>query len=215
MKKYNIKISCFVTDDSKSLKGALRLVWPDTRQLLCQFHVAAAAWNWLFVPCHKVTLKGRIKCINYFRKIMYSPTKESCKKAYQDALLALSSFAEFLKYLSQCFTRKHEWCFAFRKDVLNRSHNTNNLAETNFRLIKDVILGRLKAPNSVSLLSFICFEFDEYYCSRLTDVAFGRGQNKNKLYKVVSDRAQPIIDKYKTDFKLIEEDIYSVPCGWK
>jgi hypothetical protein len=138
---------------------------------------------------------------------MYSSSEESCQKAFDNALLlALKSFGNFLKYLQQCFARKIDWCFANRKSVINRSHNTNNLAETNFRLIKDIILGRLKAPNAVSLLlSFICFEFDDYYCRRLTDVAFGRGLNKNNLYKVVCDKAKQLIDKFKVAFEKVED----------
>jgi hypothetical protein len=145
---------------------------------------------------------------------MYSSSEESCQKAFDNALLlALKSFGNFLKYLQQCFARKIDWCFANRKSVINRSHNTNNLAETNFRLIKDIILGRLKAPNAVSLLSFICFEFDDYYCRRLTDVAFGRGQNKNNLYKVVCNKAIQLIDKFKVAFEKVEDDVYSAPSA--
>ena len=211
--KYNIDIECFVTDDSKSLKGALNNVWPEVIQLLCQYHVAAAVWNWLFVPAHKVSALERVKCIKHFRLIMYAPSKVLCEQAFRDAILLFADLQQFVKYLTEYFTRKKEWCFSYRMNVLNRSHNTNNLAETNFRLLKDTILGRLKAPNSIALLSYICFEFDEYYSRRLTDVAFGRGMTKNKLYQQVAAKAKLLIDNQSAIFQRLDDDVFSVPAS--
>lgn len=37
-----------MTDDSAPEKKALKSVWPESLQLLCQFHVAQAEWRWLF-----------------------------------------------------------------------------------------------------------------------------------------------------------------------
>lgn len=37
-----------MTDDSAAEKKALKFIWPESLQLLCQFHVAQAEWRWLF-----------------------------------------------------------------------------------------------------------------------------------------------------------------------
>jgi MULE transposase domain len=47
---FKFSIACFMTDDSKALKSALKMIWPEVIQLLCQCHVMSAVWNWLFVP---------------------------------------------------------------------------------------------------------------------------------------------------------------------
>jgi len=36
-----------MSDNSSAEKGALDIVWPESLQLLCGFHVAQAEWQWL------------------------------------------------------------------------------------------------------------------------------------------------------------------------
>jgi hypothetical protein len=72
---------------------------------------------------------------------------------------------------------------------------------------------RLKAHNSISLLSFIAHELDAYYCSRLTDISYGRGLSKDKIYSVLRDRAQILIDEFSQKFLQVGPEIFQVPSS--
>lgn len=210
---FNFSISCFMTDDSKALKSALKIVWPSVEQLLCQFHVISAVWNWLFTPSNNVPKAERKMCINSVREIMYACTQEEAETLFEKCMGNFQHLDKFCKYVTELYLRKEQWSFSFRKHVLNRSHNTNNFAEITFRIFKDLILMRLKAHNSLSLLSFISHELDDYYSSRLTDIAFGRGFSKDKILKVLNDRAQILIDQFSPKFEKLSDDLFMVPSS--
>ena len=55
---------------------------------------------------------------------------------------------------------------AYRSDIINRSHNTNNNAEATFRVVKDIIPTRLKAYNALALLDYVVV-LEKYCCGRL------------------------------------------------
>ena len=44
---------------------------------------------------------------------------------------------------------------AYRSDIINRGHDTNNCDEATFSIVKDIILTRLKAYNSLALLDHV------------------------------------------------------------
>lgn len=44
----------FMTDDSDSERNALAAVWPQSKQLLCQFHVSQSVWRWLWESTHGI-----------------------------------------------------------------------------------------------------------------------------------------------------------------
>ena len=51
-------------------------------------------------------------------------------------------YPQFVKYVSDLCSRKEEWALCFRDNVPNRGHNTNNVVEAAFRVLKDSILNR-------------------------------------------------------------------------
>jgi len=58
-----------MTDDSAALKSALRSVWPQTRQLLCHFHVGQAEWRWLTSKANGVPSDERQALMKAFQKV--------------------------------------------------------------------------------------------------------------------------------------------------
>jgi len=68
---------------------------------------------------------------------------------------------------------------AYRVNVVNRGHNTNNYAEATFRIIKDIIMSRL---NPLALLDYIVVVLEKYYGGRLLAAAFGRVRKPYLLF---------------------------------
>jgi hypothetical protein len=88
----HLKISSFMTDDSAALRGALRTIWPSIPLLLCQYHVAAAVWNWLFTPKNEVPQAQRQVCMRLFKEIMYAPTLEKAQSFLDTCLQKCKNF---------------------------------------------------------------------------------------------------------------------------
>ena len=59
-----------MTDDSAAMKRALATVWPQTRQLLCHFHVAQAEWRWLTSHVNNIPSTERQALMKGFRKVV-------------------------------------------------------------------------------------------------------------------------------------------------
>lgn len=53
------------------------------------------------------------------------------------------NYPQFTSYLVGLLERREEWALCLRDSVPNRGHNTNNVAEAAFRVLKDSILHRL------------------------------------------------------------------------
>lgn len=58
-----------MTDDSASMKSALKNVWPSAKQLLCHFHVAQAHWRWLLAKNNGVSFHDRQELMKGFQKV--------------------------------------------------------------------------------------------------------------------------------------------------
>jgi len=105
---------------------------------------------------------------------------------------------------------RQEWCLAYRTDVLNRGHNTNNYAEATFHVIKDIILTRLKAFNPLALLVYVVGVLEKYYCGRLVSAAFVLLTKPYLLYEKVRDRAAEIVSVSADAVVGLGNDMYRV-----
>jgi hypothetical protein len=208
-----INIEAFMTDDACAMKNALETVWPGIRQLLCQFHVSSAFWNYLCTPKNGVNTDVRVSYMAQFRKIMYSSSISEATTNYETLHSSLEGNCKVKKHLMAIWERRAEWCLAFRMDVLNRSNNTNNYAEATFRVFKDIILCRLKAHNAISLLSFVAFELDEYYAMRLTSHSYDKIYRCSKIFVQTIDRGQILVDTYREKLKKVGDYVFSVPSA--
>ena len=71
------------------------------------------------------------------------------------------------------FERRREWALAFRVDSRVRGNQTNNFVETQFNILKDVVLQRTKEYNINGLLEKIVVDFNDHYKDKLLSVANG------------------------------------------
>ena len=59
-----------MTDDSSSEKNALKIIWPNSLQLLCLFHFLQRRWTWLWEGQNKIYNKDRASLINLVKPYM-------------------------------------------------------------------------------------------------------------------------------------------------
>ena len=202
-------IANFMTDDSRALKNALSAVWPDVRQLLCLFHVLQALWRWLCDGHNGMSKDNRKTVLQQFSQVVYTCSADTAAEKFEDLLAADDNNSRLHDHMSILWERRDEWCMAYRANVVNRGHNTNNYAEATFRIIKDIILSRLKAYNPLALLDYIVVVLEKYYGGTLLAAAFGRVRKPYLLFDKIRDRAAEIVS-CPDAIQRIDDAIYSV-----
>ncbi|XP_023312633.1 uncharacterized protein LOC111692756 [Anoplophora glabripennis] len=176
-----------MTDDSKAEKAALANAYPQSRQLLCFFHVLQKEWRWLCEKKNGIPLERRQFLMNLFRKVMYSETEDELNMMILNFKQSSQDFPNFINRFEKFYLRSHEWLYVHRKNIIIRGNNTNNYAEASIRILKDIILHRTKGYNCVALVDFICFVWEEYFKIKLLDYAHDRRNSiRNNYLKLCS-----------------------------
>ena len=191
-----------MTDDAATEISALKEVFPESKHILCIWHVLTANYRWLWNARHSIQQKDRRELHNLFRKLLYAKTETEYDEEMQN-LLQSDLVAKYPNYLNQLekqyFDRCEKWAMFVRiRDQLpTHSVNTNNLVEIQFRLMKDGLFGRCKAYNVVELLDIVLND-SEHFQNRLIDIgngrfsAFGFSQSKYKLKETTLKEHQVI-----------------------
>lgn len=181
-----------LTDDSKSERESLKMTWPETTLLLCLFHYLQSWWTWLWEKKNGIEKKDKILIMNIVRQMVYSHSEEELEEHYTK----LTDPTETIpgKYQNVCdrtsthWKSRCEWALVYRKQLLTRGHNTNNVAEAGIRIVKDLVFERIKAYNLVQMFGFITDTMELYYQNRLLQIAHNR-------------ISRPLIQKYGKHFK--------------
>ena len=61
----------FMTDNCSELRQALYEVFPESRCLLCIFHILQQVWRWLFEKKHGISEHDRLQIMKSFRNLVY------------------------------------------------------------------------------------------------------------------------------------------------
>jgi len=165
----------FMTDDNAALRNALSTVWLDSNQLLCFFHVPQANWRWLWDSTNGIVKDDRPTLMKQFHRIMLATNDIEAELQFRycvNSALA-AKYPHWKAHVQSYWTRKDQWCLAWRLSVM-RGHHTNNFSEVTVRLFKDIVLSRVKAYNAVALVDFVCTAMEQYYSRRLLDFAHSR-----------------------------------------
>ena len=195
----------FMTDDAEAEINALRKVWPNSKLLLCVWHVLNAVWRWLWEAKHQVQKDDRKHLLKIFRSLLYAKNEAEfdLKKAELLSDTKCLKYLMFIKHLDEAyFGRKHAWAISVRNDEKLPTHSTNtsNYIEASFRITKDGQFNRTKAFNLVDLLD-ILLDDSVYYKKRLNDIGNGRlGAFKNSKSKYI----------LKNKNKIVEDDIFDL-----
>lgn len=93
-------------------------------------------------------------------------------------------------------------------DVVNRCNNTNNFAEATIHILKDVILGRQTAFNTVAFVEFCTAVWEPYMIRRLLNVAHNRDARGRLVYSELMKRCDKLDVLAVTR---LDDDTYIVP----
>lgn len=200
----------FLTDHSNAEINAINTTWPQSRTLLCIFHILQAVWRWLWDQKHQIPKDKRQCLMKDFQEILYSIDINEAENAFKKAI-SNSAYSNWTTYLSDYWTIKEKWCLAFR-DYSCRGHHTNNYCEVAIRLFKDHVLCRVKAYNVISLVDLTCSILEEYYKNRLTDFANNRSSSarlhlRNMMKKTTYLKKDDIIQETQYEYYVPSDQV--------
>ncbi|XP_052130785.1 uncharacterized protein LOC127751360 [Frankliniella occidentalis] len=184
-----------MTDDSTHQRNSLRAVFPFAIYLLCIFHVLQAMWRYIWDSEHKVKFEDKPHVYFLFREILYASSIEEYESRYEVALSdpILGAYDIVYNHFKDLKNRANEWALCFRLELLTRGHHTNNFCEAIMRLIKGLILGRLKAYNTVQLFHILCEEMDSHFKTKLAFVVHNRVKTLRSKFRVRPEKLKPLV----------------------
>jgi hypothetical protein len=69
-------------DNSLAEINAINHNWPDSKHLLCTFHVLQAVWRWLWKAKNKIPQEKRKDIMKSFQNVLYADTITKAEEAY-------------------------------------------------------------------------------------------------------------------------------------
>lgn len=140
---------------------------------------------------------------------MYAKDAEELETAIVDFKETVSN-DKYLKRVEEALEHKEEWVLVFREWLLTRGHNTNNFSEAHVRVMKDIILGRIKALNPVALTDFAVNVMDPYFKRKLLRFAYNRMSGPHLQYEKLLRKMDP---KFADEIVKVDSVTYIVPSG--
>ena len=167
--------SVFLTDNDLKEREPLQHLFPQSRLLLCQFHMLKAVWAWLCDSKHGVSRDDRQEVYMAFKSALYAPTEqELCEKFHTlTELTAFDDSERCAQYFELLWSYKEDWAFAYRTGLPLRGSNTMNYIEVAFRILKDCVFDRVMAFTLPQLVDFIVTRYEAYMEKRLLDFSSG------------------------------------------
>ena len=203
----------FLTDNCSEERDALSIVWPTALLILCVFHVLQQVWRWLHDKNHRINLIDRPTLLSKFKGLVYAKTNALFEEYYEElssAEIIIERYPNFGKYLDTLYEYKESWALCFRNEISTRGNNTNNYAESQFLIMKELLLQRIKEYNINALFEKLIHELNEYYKNKLLSVASGSFDGfYSKRYMGKQKKAgetgfaKPTAD----DFKIMEKSV--------
>lgn len=166
----------FLTDNDLKERQPLQRLFPQSRLLLCQFHMLKAVWSWLCDSKHGVSRDDRQEVYMVFKSVLYAPTEMEMSEKF-DKLLGLTAFDENERcdqYFQSLWACKEDWASAYRPGLPLRGSNTTNYVEVAFRILKDCVFDRVMAFTLPQMIDFIVTRYAAYMEKRLLDFSSER-----------------------------------------
>lgn len=136
----------------------------------------------------------------------------SCSENLEEAIEELRSLSEdyYNARVADLLKCREEWVQLFRADLSIGGHHTNNYAEATIRVIKDLILQRVKAFNTVALVDYLADSYEAYLERKLSRFAYERISKPIHLYHELVNRMPADLAK---KIVKVDEDTYHVPSA--
>ena len=169
---------CIMTDDCDAERLALAGTWPAAVLLLCVFHVLQAMWTWLWDAKHQIENHDRQTLLIMFRNVLYSETEWELSGRLEElyADVTVNKYSKFHHHLMKhTFPKIEAWSIQRRisEKLPTSSYNTNNLVESSFKYVKDIMFNRLRVFNLTEMLSLV-LDRSEWYINKVIDAANDR-----------------------------------------
>uniref|UniRef100_A0A7S3XT45 SWIM-type domain-containing protein n=1 Tax=Heterosigma akashiwo TaxID=2829 RepID=A0A7S3XT45_HETAK len=212
-------------DDDEQMSEAIKNVLTPDQVLAgaliilrCVFHTLKAIWAWMWEKKNGMEKEHRPLIMGAVRKMMFAKTKFECliwciiaiqrakKLAAPQKLTYPKAFKE---YLLTKYSRRQEMCVAYRKGLLTRGQNTNNISERAVRTVKEDAFMRILSYNPVTVVDVLTNEFEEHFRSKLKDVANNRHPAQLTIpreYAVLKDRVKHIS---AADIKISKDPLWT------
>jgi len=185
----------FLTDDCTAERQALRACYRESTLLLCIFHLLQAMWRYLWDAQNNIAKCDRSHLLGFLKDMVYCKTEVELEASYALAQAdpVTQKYGSYCTHLQNVYKRRKEWAICYRDELPVRNNNTNNYVEAAMRVLKDKVFYRCKAFNIVQLLDFLVTRFDQYYTTRLIDIA------NNRLDMALSKRFIPYKNSVNPD----------------
>ena len=161
-----------VLDTCVEVEGAN--IWPEAKNILCQFHLLQALWRWLLAGAHGIAKKDRPHLFFLFRALVYSETssefEEAKEKLKEDDIF--NAYPNFEDHIDRLYLQRVEaWASHVRLEQKypNYNVNTTNYLESSFRVTKDIDFHRHKAHNLPDLVRHFLESESGYWVKKLID----------------------------------------------
>ena len=137
-------------------------------------------WRWVCEKNNNVEPADRNNIMLSFKDLAYESNIDTFDEKHvilTEENEIIQKYPKFLKYIDGVQQSSKSWSTAHRSNIFTRSFNTNNIAESQFMVIKDRILQRVKEYNAVSLFEKLTDDLNEHYMNKLLSVASGSFDN--------------------------------------
>lgn len=165
-----------MTDCEMAFKNAWAAVFPRSQQLLCHWHLFRAAWQKL----QGLTRAADVLADVYprFRAMVYAKSAQEyvAIRSELNRACVQHGLENFWYYLEgQWFAKVNEWVLHSRMNLEGwRGHNTNNVCESQFAVIKDFIFSRRRTASYPHFIRRICCHLQAWYRTTLFDRMFDK-----------------------------------------
>lgn len=196
----------FLTNDSQSEQNAIRRCFPNSKTLLCEFHVLQAVWRWLVKAKNGVPQQKQFDFFQCFKRIMFAQTKNEAWLNYEIAKAIIDeNHQNYLTYLEGYWHRRDQWAISHRLVILVKGNTTNNISEAFMQIMRDKIFEMVKSFNVVQTVDFILTKVNLYFERRLLHAANMPGHKS--FFRHIQGPPQEVLEK----IKVVNEDIIMVP----
>ena len=133
-------------------------------------------WRWLHDTKHKIDKFDRPSLLSKFKSLVYHESMETFEEYFEEVLsddLIQNKYEAYGDYLKTLHSYKEAWALCYRKELKTRGNNTNNNAEAQFLVLKDIILQRVKEYNINALFQKLTDDLNSHYKNKLLSVASG------------------------------------------
>lgn len=210
-----------LTDNCTEERNTLSVVWPKSVLLLCIFHILQQIWRWLHDKNHNITLADRPHLLSLFKKSLYAESEELFEETFNELLNDdnCKCYANLVQYFTQLYEEKQAFALCFRAELPVRGNHTNNFVESQFLVLKDTILRRVKEYNVIGLVDKLTVELQDHYKDKLLSIAdgsfdgqyrrrfMGKGKDGGTGFKVPNANE---LDIYLSSIEKFDNNVFKV-----